>query len=71
MGMTAATNETVLFICILAAKSLSLTDVKGLDYRASIKYDSSKTTAEKMGEGKVLPGLPVFKFRGKSIPGLM
>ena len=71
MGLTAATGEPVLCICILAAKSLSVTDVKGFDYRASIPYDSSKTMEEKMGEGKVLPGLPVCKFRGKSIPGLM
>ena len=28
MDMTAATVEPVLFICILAAKSLSITDVK-------------------------------------------
>ena len=59
MGMTAATGDPVLFIFILAAKSLSVTDVKGFDYRASIPYESSKTTEENMGEGKALPGLPV------------
>ena len=31
MGVTAATSEPVLCICILAAKSLSVTDVKGFD----------------------------------------
>ena len=43
MGMTAETGEPVLSICILAAKSLSVTDVKGFDYRAYIPYESSKT----------------------------
>ena len=46
MGITDAIGETVLCICILAAKSLSVTDVKGFDYRASIPYESSKTTEE-------------------------
>ena len=71
MGMTDATGEPILFICILAANSLIVTDVKVFDYSASIPYDSSKTTEENMGEGKELPGLPVCKFRGKLIPGLM
>ena len=31
MWMTAETGDTLLFICILAAKSLSVTDVKGFD----------------------------------------
>ena len=69
--MTAATGATVLCICILAVKSLSVTDVKGFYYRASIPYDSSKTMEENMVEGKAIPGLPVCKFRGKLIPGLM
>ena len=58
-GLTDATGEKVLCICILATKSLSVTDVKGFDYRASIPYDSSKTMEKNMGEGKALPGLPV------------
>ena len=65
MGMSTATGEPVLCICILAAKNLSVTDVKGFDYRTSIPYESSKTTKENMVEGKVLNGLPVWKFRGK------
>ena len=36
MGLTAATGDTVLCICILAAKSLSVTDIKGFYYRMSI-----------------------------------
>ena len=71
MGLTSATGEPVLCICILAAKSLSVTDVKGFYYRAKFPYDSSKTMEENMGEGKTLPGLPVCKLRGKLIPGLM
>ena len=71
MGLTAETGEPVLCICILAAKSLSVTDVKVFDYRASIPYDSSKTMEENMGEGKALSRLPVRKFRGKFIPGLI
>ena len=71
MGMTTEIVDPVLCICILATKSLSVTDVKGFEYRASIPYDSSKIMEEKMGEGKALPGLPVCKFRGKLIPGLM
>ena len=71
MGLTATTGDTVLFICILAAKNLSVTGVKGFDYRTSIPYDSSKTMEENIGEGKALPGLPVWKFRGELIPGLM
>ena len=71
MGMTAATGEPLLCICILAAKSLSVTGVKGFDYRAKIPYDSCKTMEENMGEGKALYGFPVCKFRGKFIPGLM
>ena len=43
MGMTAATSEPVLCTCILAAKSLFVTDVKLFDYRASIPNDSGKT----------------------------
>ena len=42
IGMTAATGERVLCIFILAARSLSVTDFKGFDYRVSIPYDSSK-----------------------------
>ena len=64
MGMTSAKVDSVLFICILADKSLSVTDVKGFDYRASIPFNSSKTMEENMGEGKALTGLPVLKFRG-------
>ena len=71
MDLTAATGEPVLCISILAAKSLSVTDVKGFDYRASIPYDSSKTTEENIGEGKAFLGLTVCKFRGKSIPCLI
>ena len=52
MGMTTATGNPLLCIFILAAKSLSVTDVKGFDYRAYIPYDSSKTMEENMGEGK-------------------
>ena len=58
-GLTAATGDLVLCICILAAKSLSITDVKGFDYRASIPYDSIKTMEKNMGEVKALPGFPV------------
>ena len=71
MGMTDASGEPVICICILAAPNLSITDVKGFDYYTSIPYYSSNTMKEKMGEGKALPGFPVFNFRGKSIPGLM
>ena len=71
MVPTAATGETVLCVCIFSAISLSFTYVKGFDYRASIPYDSSKTMEENMGEGKALPGFPVYKFRGKLIPVLI
>ena len=71
MWLTAATGETVLYIFILAAKSLSITDVKGFDYRASILYDSSNTMEKNMGEGKALTRLSVCKFRWILIPGLM
>ena len=71
MGMTDAAGETLLCICILAAKSLSVTDVKGFYYRAKIPYDSSKTMEENMREGKALPRLPVWKLRGELIPCLM
>ena len=71
MGVTAATSEPVLFICILAAKSLNFTDAKVFDYREYIPYASSNTMEENIREGKALPGLPVCKFRGKLIPGLM
>ena len=49
MGMTDATGEPVLCICILSAKSLSVTDVKGFYYHASIPSESSNTTKENMG----------------------
>ena len=68
IGLTAETGETVSCICILASKFLSVTDVKGFDYRASIPYDSIKIMEEKMVEGKVLPGLLVCNFRGGLIP---
>ena len=71
MGMNSATGEPVLCKCILATKSLIVTDFKGFYYCMSIPYDSSKTMEENMGEGKALPGLTVFRFRRKSIPGLM
>ena len=59
MGLTASTSEPVLCLCILAAKSLSLTDVKGFYYCASIPYESSKTMKKNMVEVKALPGLSV------------
>ena len=71
MVLTAATGEPVLFICILAERSLSVTEVKVFYYRASIPYESNKTTEENMGEGKALPGLLVYNFRGELIPSLM
>ena len=64
MGMNAASGEPVLWICISAAKKLSVTDVKGLYYHTSISYDSSETMEENIEEGKELPGFPVCKFRG-------
>ena len=71
MGMTSATGEPVLFICILAAKTLSVTDVKGFYYPSYIPYDSINTMEGNKREGKALPGFPVCKFRGKLIEGLM
>ena len=59
MGPTAATSEPVLCICILIYQSLSVTDVKGFDYCASIPYEFSKTMEESMIAGKILPGFPV------------
>ena len=44
IGLTAATCELVLCICILDAKTLSVTYVKGFDYLASIPYESGNTT---------------------------
>ena len=41
----------------IGRQSVSVTDVKGFDYRASIPYESSNTMEENMGEGKALPGL--------------
>ena len=64
MGLTDATGEPELCICIFAAQILSVTDVKGLYYRASIPYDSGNTMEENIGKGKSIPGLPVCKFRG-------
>ena len=69
MGLTDATGDPLLCICILASQSLIVTYVKVFGYCASIPYNSSKTTEENMGEGNALPGLPVWKFRGESIPG--
>ena len=46
MGLTAATGEPVLCICISAAKILSVTNVKVFDYRVSIPYESSNTIVE-------------------------
>ena len=71
MGLTSATGDPVLCICILDTQSLSVTDFKGLDYCTSIPYDPSKTMEENMGDRKTLIGFPVWKFRGKSIPYLM
>ena len=59
VGLSAANSEPLLCIFIFYDKSLSVCDVKGFYYRASIPYDSSKTMEENMGEGKALPGLPV------------
>ena len=44
MGLTDATGDPLLCICILASQSLIVTYVKVFDYCASIPYDSSKTT---------------------------
>ena len=71
MGMNSATGKTLLCIRILAAKILSVTDVKGFDYCTSIPYDPSKTTKKNVGRGKKFTGLPVWKFNGELIPGLM
>ena len=49
MGLTDATGEPVLCICILADQNLSVTDVKGFDYIMSIPYELSKTMEEDMG----------------------
>ena len=43
MGLNDATGDPVLCICILAAQSLSVTDVKGLNYLVSVPYEPSKT----------------------------
>ena len=64
MGLTAATGEPVLCICISAAKILSVTNIKVFDYRVSIPYESSKTMEENIGEGKAMPRFPVYKLRG-------
>ena len=71
MSLTPSTGDPILCICILAANILNVTDVKGFYYLASIPYELSKTVEENMGEGKALTGLPVYKFRGELIPGLM
>ena len=63
MGMTDATGDPLLCICILAAKILSVTDVKVFNYCEYTPYDSSDAMEENMGEGKELPGLPVCNFR--------
>ena len=47
-GMTSETGETGLFIWILDTHILSVTDIKGPNYCASISYGSSKTMEEKM-----------------------
>ena len=43
MGVTAATDEPVLYIYVLSARTLSVTDVKVFDYSASILYELSNT----------------------------
>ena len=64
MGVTATTGDPVLCIFTLDAQSLSVTDFKLFNYRASITYYSSKTMEENMVEGKALTGFPVCKFSG-------
>ena len=54
MGLTDATGDPVLCKRILNTKSLSVTDVKGFDYRTSIPYESNKNTEENLGESKAL-----------------
>ena len=71
MRLTDAISEPVLCIWILAAKFLSVAGVKGFYYCTSISYDSIKTMEENMGEGKSIPGLPVYKFGGNLIPWLI
>ena len=38
MGLTTGTDEPVLYLSILTAKVLTVADVKGFYYRASIPY---------------------------------
>ena len=71
MGLTDATGEPVLCMWILTANILSVTDVKGYDYRASIPYESGKTMEENMGKGNAPTGLPVYNLRGKLFSDLM
>ena len=71
MGMTDATSDPVLCICILTAQSWSVTDVKGLNYRASIPYDSSKTMEEKLYGERQFLGFQYESSGGGWIPGLM
>ena len=70
MGLTAATGDPVLCIFIFVAQSLSVSDVKIFNYRASIPYDSSKTMEEKMGEGDALPGFPVDGVQPNMSPSI-
>ena len=71
MGLNTGTDEPVLYLSILTAKVLTVADVKGFYYRASIPYESIITMEEKTGGVKALPGLPVCKFSRKLVPGLM
>ena len=71
MGLTSATGEPVLCISILASKIVSVTDVKGSYYHTYITYDSIKTMEENLGGGRSITGLPICKFRVKSIPCLI
>ena len=59
MGLNTGTDEPVLYLSILTAKVLTVADIKGFYYRASIPYESINTTEGEMIEGKALPGLPV------------
>jgi hypothetical protein len=71
MCLTAATGDAVIFVIIFAAKELDFVSRFGYDYLAKEPYDPNIDATEQIGLGKVFPGSPYCKFRGKKIPAIV
>ena len=71
MGLTAATGEPVMCVCIFAGTTIDVNMAQGYDHLSEVKFDDTKSLEYNSGPGKALPGFPTCRFRGKDVPALI